>query len=785
MTVARGRLTSVRIPAERLSVQLREHADFPNRPDLGVGELQRLRRKLVDAPELAAEVSEVIQQLMRPPNAAEMVAAAKRAGEAQPVQTNEGAIEDARLMEALSKTVIGQERAKAGIVRFMRAARSGFTDKPKSIVIGGPPGVGKTQMGKAVAAAVHGDPEKVIIVNCGAILTEPDLNKIFGANEGMVGYSADNKSSPLAPSKIQAMYGDASPERVVIVWDEIDKIKDPAVREALFSKIGGFLQNGKLELNNGQILELPNAINIFATNAGSDTAQGLEGDALVDHYINEATKMFPDYIISRVKNIEAADPLTKEESSQIAKLVLDKGFKEAIERAKDQGLDVTFEAKQDVYDLLGEIALSPRFGARPLESIIEELVYPLLAEMKVNDDEHYVLNIKDGFEEGSIDRRKLAQQFQKAAPKVPSGVTVDNFAIKIKSANAKPTLRPYDAELPPQSPDGAFQVLGTGMSGSRAFIVSNQGEVDSPNEMYEIVAGAKVRGVRVPDQFVPVELPDAMLDAHSIDVVQLDEHRSMFISTTLPENSAEPELFAAIYDKTNKASPFTEVPAPPIALADAGVGAAGGKVVILGGRDIVKVGDHWTPSVDVELNKGMPMQPMGLEFDVATLTWRFLEDFELGNMVPRAGYAVTEHDGKLYFAGGEQHVPGRNRTAPTTEVSKLVDIYDPATSRITAGPQLATATGHATAVSQGDHLEVLGGITLTLDPSTGHLERNAKVTIQDLKTTGDADTFKARAGQTLPEGLSGPLIPSVAGHLAVVFDRAGLEASLYRYSAEE
>ncbi|MGQ0505011.1 MAG: AAA family ATPase [Myxococcaceae bacterium] len=119
---------------------------------------------------------------------------------------------------------MGQGRLKDAIIRLARSQRRPFGPEPSNLLIAGPPGVGKTELAHGLAHALHGDRTKVVIVDFSKVLRKEDLNDIFGSNRSYVGFEADEKTSSLAPSKIQEMFGGKGP--AIVLWDEFEKGAD-------------------------------------------------------------------------------------------------------------------------------------------------------------------------------------------------------------------------------------------------------------------------------------------------------------------------------------------------------------------------------------------------------------------------------------------------------------------------------------------------------------------------------------------------------------------------------
>lgn len=140
--------------------------------------------------------------------------------------------------DILGETVFGQPEACEEVARALTRSLSGFNDPNKPQFVGlflGEPGVGKTEMGKAVAKVF--DPinyeSRLMIVDCNTFQQSHDVQKILGAPPSYVGYG----DQPLISRSFLVRPN-------VIVFDEIEKA-DPALHRLLLR----IMDKGRLEVN--------------------------------------------------------------------------------------------------------------------------------------------------------------------------------------------------------------------------------------------------------------------------------------------------------------------------------------------------------------------------------------------------------------------------------------------------------------------------------------------------------------------------------------------------------
>ena len=302
---------------------------------------------------------------------ADAAKAVARAAENEPIEIQ-------RFRERLGQRLIGQPAAKDAAARFVRAAMQNLSDKPRIVLEPGPPGVGKTTMSTALAYALHGDPDKHVFIDCATLTDKTTLHKYFGVANGFVGYEA-RSTSALAPSTVAQKFGDKRP--IIVHIDEPDKMGTDAARD-FWAKMNRFFETGWLELDNGERTDLRGCIVVIATNAGSSDpkAASLRGEQLDEHYRQAAEAALAAHTNSRINAIVPFRNLELEDSIQIAQLKLRDMFGAAVRKMqREQGKVVSIEATDAVAKLLGELGLNPLLGARPLATIVDDLIMPYVA----------------------------------------------------------------------------------------------------------------------------------------------------------------------------------------------------------------------------------------------------------------------------------------------------------------------------------------------------------------------------------------------------------------------
>jgi len=161
---------------------------------------------------------------------------------------------EARLQERIK----GQDPAIAAIAEALRASKIGLKDprKPQVFLLVGPSGVGKTELGLAVADALFGGERFVVTINMSEYQDrEMGVSGLVGAKPGYVGYG---KGGALTEAVRQRRYS-------VVLLDEIEK-SCQEVRN-LFYQV---FDKGELVDGTGRKIDFKNTVIFMTTNLGSD-----------------------------------------------------------------------------------------------------------------------------------------------------------------------------------------------------------------------------------------------------------------------------------------------------------------------------------------------------------------------------------------------------------------------------------------------------------------------------------------------------------------------------------
>ncbi len=96
-----------------------------------------------------------------------------------------------KMEERLHLRVVGQDEAVTAVANAIRRARAGIQDPDRplgSFIFLGPTGVGKTELGRALAEFLFDDEKAMIRVDMSEYMEKHSVSKLIGAPPGYIGY---------------------------------------------------------------------------------------------------------------------------------------------------------------------------------------------------------------------------------------------------------------------------------------------------------------------------------------------------------------------------------------------------------------------------------------------------------------------------------------------------------------------------------------------------------------------------------------------------------------------
>jgi len=300
-----------------------------------------------------------------------------------------------QLEENLHQRVVAQDEAITAISKAVRRARAGLKDPKRpigSFIFLGPTGVGKTELGKALAETLFGDEDAMIRIDMSEFMERHSVARLVGAPPGYVGY---DEGGQLTEKVRRRPYS-------VVLLDEVEK-----AHSEVFNILLQVLEDGRLTDSKGRTVDFRNTVLIMTSNVGAQEIQRDSGigfrvstseqddyESMKQKVTDQLKRTFRPEFLNRVDEVIVFHALNKEHLKSIVDIMLEELREQLQER--DIDLEVTERAKE----LVANRGFDPDFGARPLRRAIQRLIEnPLSEEMlkgSFEDGQKIVVDAKDG-----------------------------------------------------------------------------------------------------------------------------------------------------------------------------------------------------------------------------------------------------------------------------------------------------------------------------------------------------------------------------------------------------
>ncbi|MGA2090644.1 MAG: ATP-dependent Clp protease ATP-binding subunit, partial [Endomicrobiales bacterium] len=277
--------------------------------------------------------------------------------------------------DELRKRIIGQDEAIKSVSKAIRRSRTGLKDPRKpigSFIFLGPTGVGKTELGRALAEFLFSDPNALIRVDMSEFMEKFSVSRLIGAPPGYVGYEEGGQLTEMVRRKPYS----------VVLLDEIEKA-NPDVFNILLQ----IMDDGVLTDNLGHKVNFKNTIIIMTSNVGARliskgkslgflVQEDMQGDysTMKDTVTEEVKKAFNPEFMNRIDELIVFHPLGRPEMKKILELMVERHK----EKIVAQGFSI--ELSEEAKEFLLEKGFDPQYGARPLARVLQRYLDDALAE---------------------------------------------------------------------------------------------------------------------------------------------------------------------------------------------------------------------------------------------------------------------------------------------------------------------------------------------------------------------------------------------------------------------
>jgi ATP-dependent Clp protease ATP-binding subunit ClpA len=290
------------------------------------------------------------------------------------------------LEQRLSGRVIGQPVAVAAVAASIRRSRAGMqapTRPVGSFLFLGPTGVGKTELAKALAAALFDEEEALVRLDMSEFMERNAVARLVGAPPGYVGYEEGGQLTEAVRRRPYA----------VLLLDEVEK-----AHPDVFNLLLQVLDDGRLTDSQGRTVDFRHTVVIMTSNLASrailDRARSgsspdgsgdphhpqdgeLAQERALDLAVEEAlSRQFRPEFLNRIDEVIRFRPLARTDLERIVRLQL----AELAALLREQHLEL--ELDEAVVASLAQQGYEPEYGARPLRRVLRRRIEnPLATEL--------------------------------------------------------------------------------------------------------------------------------------------------------------------------------------------------------------------------------------------------------------------------------------------------------------------------------------------------------------------------------------------------------------------
>ena len=337
--------------------------DVARAAELRYGTLKYLLEQEADLEARHAAAGTLVSREVGPADVAEVVARRARIPVARMMESERERL--LHLEDRLAARVVGQRNAVLAVADAARRMRAELRrkQKPASFLFVGPTGVGKTELAKALAAALFDDDGALIRIDMAEYKDSHSVSGLIGSRPGLVG----SDQGGFLTEQVRR-----SPHSVVL-FDEIEKAH-PEVIDILL----GVLDEGRLTDAQGRFCDFTHTIVLLTSNLGVREANAATDDAeerkrIILQVVQSSLR--PE-IFNRIGGVIPFDSLEMDTLQRIVRMHLD-----GVAAQLREHHAAALAADDDAVVLLAELAYDPASGARPVERTIERVVLSDLSRM--------------------------------------------------------------------------------------------------------------------------------------------------------------------------------------------------------------------------------------------------------------------------------------------------------------------------------------------------------------------------------------------------------------------
>ena len=236
----------------------------------------------------------------------------------------------------------------------------------------GPSGVGKTELCRALAAAVYRDEGAIVRIDMSEYMEKHAVSRLIGSPPGYVGYEDGGQLTERVRRKPWS----------VVLFDEIEK-----AHEDLWSLLLQILDDGSLTDSAGRRVDFRNCVVVMTSNVGAKaiaaekaplgfgTGPAGSEEQMRRQVMEELRATFRPEFLNRVDEILVFHRLGEEELLRITENLLEEL------RQRFEGLGLRLEVPEETRRFLARRGGDEHAGARPLRRMLQTRLEDRAAEL--------------------------------------------------------------------------------------------------------------------------------------------------------------------------------------------------------------------------------------------------------------------------------------------------------------------------------------------------------------------------------------------------------------------
>lgn len=293
-------------------------------------------------------------------------------------------MDSARIIQHLRRRIINQDEALDQLEEALLIAEAGLNDprKPLAVLLFvGPTGVGKTETVRALAEAIHGQPDLYCRIDMSGLSESHYAASLAGSPPGYVGSQEDETLFNRA--RIEGEPGKPG----ILLFDEVEKAH-ASVHQSLLQ----IFDNAHLRLANGKTeITFSNTLIVMTSNVGSEDLRNLAEDRRIGFKATTAVDVDPRNERQRTVERALSRHFKPEFLNRIDSVVVFRwlghddlrrilhGLVVDLNQRLSERHGIKLELAPEAADFLITRGWDPKYGARPLKRALRRELYQPLA----------------------------------------------------------------------------------------------------------------------------------------------------------------------------------------------------------------------------------------------------------------------------------------------------------------------------------------------------------------------------------------------------------------------